>query len=113
MLKRGEQVVAQRPARFGAEPADAARRVVAGERRQVDAGHRLHEPGRLIGLLHRAPRDKRRRAPLDRARVDADALEPGGIERRSRIAGTIVADQGGLRGGGVHGRDLATVPTLS
>ena len=50
-IERGEKLFAERMARLGAEPAHTARRVVAGERREVDAGHRLHEPRRLVFLL--------------------------------------------------------------
>ena len=65
------------------------------------------EPGRLIILLDRAPRRQRRRAPLDRARVDADALEPGGIERNAGVARAVMA--GGGLGGGKGGGGRAGV----
>ena len=91
--ERGEKLLAQGTARLGAEAAHALGRVVAGKRREVDAGHRLHEPGGLVFLLDRAAGRQRRGAALDRARVDADVLEPIGRERRARIAGAIVPRQ--------------------
>ena len=90
----GEEVVAQRAARLGAEAADALGRVVAGERGEIDAGQRLHQPGGLVFLLDRAAGGQRRGAALDRAGVDADALEPGGVERNARIARPVVALKG-------------------
>ncbi len=80
-----------RTARLGAEPAHAPRRVVARKRRQVDAGHGLYEPRRLPFLLDRPARGQRRGAALDRARIDADALEPVSRERRARVAGRAMA----------------------
>ena len=54
--ERLDEVVAQRPAGLGAEAVHAARRVVAGQRGEVDAGERLDEPGGLELLLHGAAR---------------------------------------------------------
>src|SRR5580658_7180853 len=70
-------------ARLGAEAAHALGRIVAGKRGEVDAGHRLHEPGGLVFLLDRAAGRQRRGAALDRARVDADVLEPIGRPGRA------------------------------
>ena len=108
--ERGEKLVAQRPARLGAEAAHALGRVVAGERGQVDAGHRLHEPGGLVFLLDRAAGGQRRRAALDGARVDADALEPVGSERHARIAGAIVPRPSRVGDSLVHGASQTRVP---
>ena len=92
--ERGEEVVAQRPPRLGAEAADALGRVVAGERGEIDAGQRLHQPGGLVFLLDRAAGRQGRGAALDRARVDADALEPVG----ARAARPDCADDCGPAG---------------
>ena len=43
--------------------ADAPGRVVPAEGCQIEAGDRLHQPGGLVGLLHRPARGDRRRAP--------------------------------------------------
>ena len=102
-IERCKQLVAERMARLGAEPAHAARRVVAGERREVDAGHRLHEPRRLIFLLDGPARGQGRGAALDRARIDADALEPIGRKRRARIAGPVMSSLGWSGDRLVHG----------
>ena len=83
--ERLDQIAAQRIPRLGAEPLHARRRVVAGERGQVDAGDRLHQPRRLPFLLHRAPRGQRRGAPLDGGEVDARVLDPVGMERRPLV----------------------------
>ena len=53
--ERRDDVIADRPPRFHCEPMHAARRVIARQRGEVDAGHGLHEPRRLVLLLHRAP----------------------------------------------------------
>ena len=61
-------------------------RVVAGERRQVDAGDRLHQPGCLVFLLDRTPCRQRCGAALGRRTVDGDILEPFRQELGAGIA---------------------------
>ena len=107
-VERGENLVAQRAARLGAEPAHALGRVVARERRQVDASHRLHEPGGLVFLLDRAAGGQRRGPSFDRAGVDADTLEPVGRERDARIAGPVVPGQSRIGECLVHGASLTS-----
>ena len=99
--ERGDEFVVERPARLGAQAAHAARRVVAGERRQVEAGQRAHQPRGLVVLLDRAASGQARGAALDGAGVDGDRLEPRRFERDAGVAQTIVARRGGRR------RDLA------
>ena len=84
--ERLDQVGAQRPHRLGAEPLHAAGRIVAGKRGEVDAGQRLHQPGGLVFLLHRAPGRQRRGAALDGAEIDLDGLERFRTERSSCVA---------------------------
>ena len=92
-IERGEKLLAKRMARLGAEPAHPSRRVVARQRREVDAGHRLNEPRRLIFLLDGPPRGQSRGAALDRARVDPNALKPIRRKRNPRIARPIMAER--------------------
>ena len=90
--KRLDEIAAERIPGLGAEPLDAARRVVAGERGQVDAGDRLHQPRRLPFLLHRPPRGHRRGAPLDGGKVHARILDPVGMERRPLVPRPVRAE---------------------
>jgi hypothetical protein len=76
-----------RRARLGAEPLDAAGRVVARERRQIHAAHRLEQPRRLPCVLDGAAARKRLDAALDRAQIDANRIDPAAIEAYARIAG--------------------------
>ena len=102
-IEGGEKLFAERVTRFGAEPAHAPGRVVPRQCREVDAGHRLHEPRRLVFLLDGPARGQGRGAALDRARIDADALEPIGRERHARIARAIVPGQSRVGERLVHG----------
>src|SRR3984957_5672094 len=63
-IERGEKLLAERATRLGAEPADPPRRVIAGQRREVDAGHRLNKPSGLIFFLDGPPRGQGRGAAL-------------------------------------------------
>jgi hypothetical protein len=91
--ERGLQILAQRLARLGAETPHAAFRVVAVERRQVDAFEGAHQPSRLPFLLDRAAPAERSRPALGRGEIDAHRLDRvhregnAGIGRmRARIA---------------------------
>ena len=104
------EVVAQRMARLGAQAPDVARRVVAGERREVHQRDRAQQPRGLPLLLHRAPRGHRRRAALDGAAIDANRAHDVEVERHSRIALDVIRRQRPRRrdecevGGGLGGR---------
>src|SRR6185295_4954505 len=67
--ERVDEVRADGAPRFGAEPDDVPRGVVALERRQVHAGDRAEQPRGLPFLLDGAARGDRGRAPLHRAAV--------------------------------------------
>src|ERR1035441_7364475 len=75
----------QRLAGLGAQAADAVGGVVAGERRQVHAGDGAQQPRRLPLFLHGAPRANRAGAPLHRAGIGANLLNPLKIERHAAI----------------------------
>ena len=81
-------------ARLGAEPLDAAGRVVGIERRQVHQRDGLQEPGGLPVLLHRAAGADGRGAALERRAVHAHAPDPVEIEREAGIA--LVASRRGV-----------------
>jgi len=84
--QRLEDFLAQGPARFGAQPADPARRIVATQGRQIDAGHGLEQPGRLPVLLDRPAGSQSGGAALDGAAVDARIAQPREVERHTLVA---------------------------
>ena len=88
--ERCEDVLVERLSRLGAQAMHPSRRVVAGERRQIEAAQRPDQPRGLIFLLDRAPGGKARRAPLDGAGVDPDGLEPRDVEGDAGIARAVV-----------------------
>ncbi|MNL41722.1 hypothetical protein D3C87_1641450 [compost metagenome] len=102
--ERIENVLPHRLARLGAEPLDAFRRVVAIERRQVDAGHGLQKPRGLRVLFHRPAARQRRHAPFGSRQIDALIDHPAEIEFRAIIARPVVTR--GRRCHGFHGHSL-------
>ena len=78
---------------FGAKPFDTAGGIVAVQRREVDAGQRLEEPGGLGVLLDRAAARQRRDAPLAGGEIDPLVHDPAKIELHARIAWPAVIDQ--------------------
>ncbi|MNT68572.1 hypothetical protein D3C72_2068160 [compost metagenome] len=81
-----ENILPQRVAGLGAEALDAAVGIVGIERRQVDQGDGLEQPGELIVLLDGAARTDAHGAALQRRAVHADAFDPIEIQRVARIA---------------------------
>ena len=74
-------------ARLCAKPRHAVGRVVARQRRQVDAAHGVQQPGRLMILLQAAPGGQAGRAAFDGGGIDADIGEPVGPQIGAEIAG--------------------------
>ena len=72
----GDDVIAQRALRLGAEAVDAARRVVTRQGREVDALEGLHKPCGLVVLLDRAACGEARGAALRGGEVHLHVLEP-------------------------------------
>lgn len=95
---RIEQILAHRLARLGAEPLDALRRVVAIERREVDAGNGFQQPGGLRVLLHRAATGQRRNATLGGRQIDALVQHPAKIEIDAVVARPVMARRRRMRG---------------
>lgn len=77
---------------LGAQAADAGGGVVAGQGGQVDAGHSLEQPCRLIVLFDRAAGGQCCRAAFDGRGVGLYRADPVHIQIHARIAG-----QGQLR----------------
>ena len=108
--ERVGEVVAQRMARLGAEAPHVARRVVAGERREIDQRDGAQQPRRLPLLLHGAARRNRRGAALDGAAIHANRAHDVEVERHARIALDVIRGQRPRRrdecelGGGLGGR---------
>jgi hypothetical protein len=73
-------------ARLGAEAPHVARRVVAGERGEVDERDRAQQPRGLPLLLHRAARAHGGGTPLDGAAVHADGAHHVEVEGGAGIA---------------------------
>ena len=84
--KRIENVGAYRVHRLGAQPLDTLGGIVAVQRRQVDAGHRLQKPGRLRVLLDGAAARQGGDAAFGRRQVDPGIQHPGEIELHAWIA---------------------------
>ena len=82
----GLQVGTHRLQGLGAQPAHAARRVVARQRREVDALHRLEQPRGLEFLLHAAACRQTLHAAGHGRRIDAHGGHAVEIERRAFIA---------------------------
>ena len=84
--QRLDQVRPQRCARLGAQAPDPAGRVVAVQRRKVDATDRLQQPRRLPVLLHGAARGQGSGPALHRAEIDPHRIDQIAIQGRARIA---------------------------
>jgi hypothetical protein len=78
--QRFQQVGPQRVARLGAQALHAAGRVVAGQGGEVHALDGLHQPGRLVILLHRAPRGQAGGAAHDGGLVDPHGAHAREVE---------------------------------
>ena len=83
---RLEQVGPDRAPGLGAEPPDPAGSVVAREGGEVHQGDGAKQPCRLPFALDRPAGPERRRAPLDRAAVDPDLLDPVELEGHAGVA---------------------------
>ena len=88
--ERVGEIVAQRMTRFGAQPSDVARRVVARQRREIHQRDRAEQPRGLPFLLDGAARGDGRRAALDGAPIDANRPHDVEVERHSGIAFDVV-----------------------
>jgi hypothetical protein len=75
-----KQVLAHRTPGLLAQTPHLAGRIVAGQRRQVDAGHSFQQPSGLVRLFQGPSRTDARRPTLHSAAVDADRCEAIGIE---------------------------------
>ncbi len=84
--QRGQQVGAHGRHGLGAQPAHALGRVVAVECGQVDAGDGLEQPAGLRIFLDRAAAGQRGHAAFGGREVDADVVEPAGVERLRGVA---------------------------
>ncbi|MCU0990609.1 MAG: hypothetical protein MUE63_13730 [Xanthomonadales bacterium] len=85
----GQDVAPHRAHRLLAQSPHPSRRVVAGQRRQVDAADGLQQPGGLVVLLDGAAGADRRRATFDGAAVDTDAADPFGVEVRPGVSAGV------------------------
>ena len=82
-----EQIGGDGLTRLGAEPADPARCVVAGEGGEIHQRDGPQQPGGLPLLLHRSAAPQRGGSALNRAPVDPDFAQPREVQRHSRITG--------------------------
>ena len=105
--ERGDQIVVERPARLGAEARHPARRVVAGQRRQVEAGPapRTSHAAWWSFLTERRP-DRLAVRRSTHSALTAINLEPRRLKRDARVALSVVAGPGGRR------RDMARLVHL-
>ena len=100
-----EDVGPNRLPRLRAEAAHVSRRVVAGERRQVDGRDGPQQPGGPPGLLDRAPGREGHRPPFDRGPVDPGLPNPAEVERDPRVApDRLRGADGGGHGSARHDR---------
>src|SRR5690606_17321876 len=76
----------KRVERLGAEPADARRGIVTGQRGQVDAAYRIDQPGSLMKLLDRTAGRQGCRTAFGRRTVYRVPFEHPGGKRHSGIA---------------------------
>ena len=81
-----QQFGANRIARFGANPLNAADSVVPLKVCQINATHGFAQPSSLIRLFDRATTGQGRRAPLNRGGVGLNACDPIQIQRHTGIA---------------------------
>jgi hypothetical protein len=88
-----DQVGAQRAHGLHAQALDAARRVVAGQRSQVDQADGLDQPRGLEFLLDRAAVRQTGRAAVGRALVDVDMVDPAQVQW-DRFVALEVGDDG-------------------
>src|SRR5438105_9536465 len=84
--QRVDEIGAQRAARFGAQPYNAPRGVVTLQRREIHAGDRTQQPGRLPFLLYSSACRDGRRAALDGAAIHPQPRNDVEVERDARIA---------------------------
>ena len=104
-LEGGDQLGAERLARFGAEAEDAGGGVAAFEGGEVDAGEGAQEPGGLPLAFDGAAGGEGGGALFGSGAIDAGVAEPGEVEGDAGRAGVSVI-LGGIFGGG-HGLIIA------